>query len=95
MKKQDMPDEIEPSIPSKEDLKRLMDQYKERDHAEAPSALWFFCGITAIILFVMIAFVMSSCQTIILDSDTDFLHYHENLENSDEIKSLTDITRTV
>ena len=91
--KQDLPDEIEPSIPNSEELKRLMEQYKERDREEAPSALWFFCGIAAIILILMVAIVMSSCQTIILDSDCDLLHKQENQRAIHEEKPMTHLRK--
>ena len=92
-KKIDLPDEIEPSLPDSEALKILMEEYKERDRAEAPSALWFFAGVIAIIFLIMVAICLTACNLTLTDSEFSCMQYYErdHLENSTDSKSLLDI----
>ena len=66
--RKDPPDEVEPSIPNSDALKEFMDEFKRRDQADAPSAIWFFCGVLVIILLFLVSIMLISCNVTLIDS---------------------------
>lgn len=93
-KKKDLPLEIDPVLPNSEAIKEIMEEYRARDEAEAPSAMWFFGGVIVVISLIMIAVCLTACNLTLTDSEFSCMQYYEkdHLENSTDSKSLLDIT---
>jgi len=89
----DLLDEVEPPIPNSDLLKEFMEEYKKHDQEEASTALIFFLGAFTLIILGLLAIAVFGCQSIILDSDCDFLHHHqkENFKNDKDDQSYISI----
>jgi len=90
-------DEIEPEIPNSEELRKYMEAYRKKDLDQAPSTLWFFGGIIAIILLGLISIMLMGCQIMTEGCDMQVCHYLEkdHLENSTDSKSLLTIPKAI